>query len=183
VDRIEHPHLAVDGSCGPAGELHGHFHSSCPVEGLTFQCPARRQGGPVCAHVFVVSWDELDALNEARLAEDADSAILLPPCPSCSARTIFSHNDTEYGQDLPEHATMKMIREHVATRPAFKHLQCYPASFVTLRHQGFDFSHLPKKERPEQHRKVDLVAEFAAYTQGYASSEALAEALGSGAAS
>ena len=160
--RINHPHLAIDGICGAAGELHAHFHCSDPRDGLTFQCPMIVGSSPPCGHVFTIAWDELDALNEPRLERDPDESIHLPPCPKCGAVTVFNHNDVEYGQDLPEHHTMRMLREHVCCRPAFSGLACFAASQRDGSHQGRDFSHLPAKERPAHHCKVDVAAELAA---------------------
>ena len=161
MKRIDHPHVEIDGSCGPAGTLRAHFHSSCPTDGLTFQCPAMRRTDPApCDHVWTISWDELDELNKDRLEAERDEVILLPACPKCGARTVVCHNDVEYGQELPEHTTMRIVRQHIAKRAAFKHLSCFPAS-MDGKHNGFDFSHLPVKERPACHRKVDVAAELA----------------------
>jgi hypothetical protein len=160
ANRIDHPHVAIDGVGGPPGHLPAHFHSSSLADGLTFECPAPTgPNGAVCATIYEISWAELDALNEGRLVDDPDAVVLLPPCPSCGATTQFCVNDIEYGSELPEHHTMKMLREHVVPRAAFGPLEPHPASRLQPSHQGFDFSHLPGKDRPPHHRKVDVAAE------------------------
>lgn len=157
ASRIDNPHVAIDGSCGPPGHLYGHLHASCPVDGLTWQCGAMQHpSGARCDCVYAVSWRELDALNKPILEFDASECIHLPPCPKCGGLPHLVLNDTEYGLDLPHHHTMKMIREHIATRPAFAKLRCHEASRLTPKHQGFDFSHLDEADRPDHHRVVDL---------------------------
>lgn len=163
MQRIDHPHLHIDGVCGPAGTLLGNLHSSCPVDGLTWQCgaillPAREP----CGHTYTIAWAELDAANVNHLEADPSECIHLPPCPACGGLTIFNHNDVEYGSDLPEHHTMRMIREHVCRRPAFANLRRHAASRMDGTHQGRDFSHLPEHERPAHHCPVDVAAELAA---------------------
>jgi hypothetical protein len=162
MKRIDSPHVAIDGSLGPAGHCYGQLHSSCPVDGLTFQCPAVAPFGARCGHIFTISWDELDELNKPILEQQATECIHLPTCPACGSFSVMTQNDIEYGVDLPQHHTMKIIRQHIAKRPAFKDLQCHEASRTDGKHQGVDFSHLRVKDRPAHHRKVDLAAELAA---------------------
>jgi hypothetical protein len=163
MPKIIHPHVAIDGVLGPAGSLPAHFHESDPVHGMVFQCP--RSFGfdkPICGHVYSISWADLDALNEDRLnTEYANEMVHLPPCPACGGQTIFGNNDIEYGQDLPEHHSMRVIREHVAMRPAFASLKTWPASIIDPKFPGRDFSHLPRKDRPSHHKVVDVAAEAA----------------------
>lgn len=159
---IDHPHLWIEGSCGPAGVLYGHFQRSCPVDGLTWQCGAVDPATRVpCGRVFGVAWDELDDLNRDRLAAEPSECLELPACPACGGVTMLNLNDVEYGIDLPEHTTMKILREHCAPRAALQ-LVANEISRFDGKHQGTDFSHLPKKDRPACHRKVDVAAEAAA---------------------
>jgi hypothetical protein len=144
VPIIDNPHLWIDGSCGPAGVLRGHIQRSCPRQGITFQCPD-------CDRVTTYSWKQIDGANTHLEADEYHSTFHLPPCPDCNAVTIFGLNDVEYGVDLPEHATQRAVREHVATRKAFRHLQVFPASRFDGKYQGSDFSHLPERERPTHH--------------------------------
>lgn len=162
MERLEHPHVAIDGVLGPAGTLPAHFHVCCPRGGLTFQCPASLGGGAVCHHIWTISWRELDECNQARLEAEPMEMINLPPCPACGAFTQFCNNDIEYGVELPEHHTFRMIRQQVVVRPAFRQLTVAPISGVDGKHQGRDFSHLPKRKRPPQHQVVDVEAEAAA---------------------
>jgi hypothetical protein len=142
---IDNHHLWIDGSCGPAGVLLGHIQRSCPRQGITFQCPH-------CERVATYSWKQIDGANKhLEDTEQPYATFLLPPCPDCDAVTMFGLNDVEYGVDLPEHATMRAVREHVATRRAFRNLQVFPASRFDGKYQGSDFSHLPEHERPTHH--------------------------------
>jgi hypothetical protein len=156
MKRIDHPHLLVDGICGEAGVLHGHFHASCPKDGLTWQCGALHPSEMVpCGRIFQISWKQLDDLNSERLKREPSECIELPPCPDCGGVTMLNINDVEYGLELPEHHTMKILREHVAPRKALN-VVSNDVSRFDGKHQGVDFSHLPARQRPPQHRKVDL---------------------------
>ena len=160
MPKISSPHVAIEGSGGGAGELRGHPHASSPVDGLTYQCAGVHQG-VVCGHVYQVAWDELDALNEPLLEREPSECVHLPDCPACGCSVHLVVHDIEYGIDLPHHYTMRMLREHVVTRPAFRKLRPYPAAAADGRFQGRDFSHLPKKDRPDWHQKVDVEQELA----------------------
>lgn len=152
--RIDHAHLHAHSPAGPPGTLYAHFHSSCPKDGLTFQCPMRNDPqGPPCGHVYTIPWDVLDTNNDGRFdGEDVVDTIQLPACPACGAITFFGHNDIWYGLDLPEYDTMRIVREHIATRPAFKKLSRFKASRFDGRFQGSDFSNLEPAKRPPNHR-------------------------------
>lgn len=152
MKRIDHPHVAVDGIGGPAGTLRGHIHRSTN-QGVTFQCPMLL--GPTghqhpCDHTYTATWAEIDAAN-ADLAESPRDTVRFPPCPACGATTFFAYNDVEYGVDLPEHYTARVIREHATSRPAFAKLERFAASRIDGSHQGSDFSHLPAHQRPSHH--------------------------------
>jgi hypothetical protein len=172
MKKLVHPHVAIEGAGGPAGTLYGHVHECCPVAGLTFQCGYAEIGHEPCGEITTYTWAELDAYNEPLLERAPTELVCLPPCPKCGGQTMFGNNDIEYGSDLPEHHSMKAIREHVVGRPAFRNLQCWEASRRDPSHPGRDFSHLPKARRPDHHCKVDLAAECAHYASEHAEAAA-----------
>jgi hypothetical protein len=146
---LRNPHVDSDDPLvGPPGSAPGHIHQVDDAAGVRFQCP-------VCDTVTDHGWTELEDVQLKHFADYPEAAtIKLPPCPACGALAFLSVSDVEYGVELPHHYTARAVREMIVQRPRLRGKHRVDRHDPKQRFQGLDFSHLPAKDRPPQHRPV-----------------------------